>query len=96
MPEAARSRSPLGTIHACGRDRSGCRERSRITSAFGAARVYNGEVRSRHLGTDFAGAIGTPVLAPGRGVIAMVADFYLAGKAVYLDHGQGWSRRTST
>ncbi len=62
---------------------------SRITSAFGAARVYNGEVRSRHLGTDFAGAVGTPVLAPGRGVIAMVADFYLAGKAVYLDHGQG-------
>jgi murein DD-endopeptidase MepM/ murein hydrolase activator NlpD len=62
---------------------------SRITSAFGAARVYNGEVRSRHLGTDFAGAVGTPVLAAGRGVIAMVADFYLAGKAVYIDHGQG-------
>jgi murein DD-endopeptidase MepM/ murein hydrolase activator NlpD len=62
---------------------------SRITSAFGAARVYNGEVRSRHLGTDFAGAVGTPVLAAGRGVIAMVANFYLAGRAVYIDHGQG-------
>lgn len=62
---------------------------SRITSAFGAARVYNGEVKSRHLGTDFAGALGTPVLAAGRGVVAMVADFYLAGKAVYVDHGQG-------
>jgi murein DD-endopeptidase MepM/ murein hydrolase activator NlpD len=62
---------------------------TRITSAFGAARVYNGEVRSRHLGTDFAGAVGTPVVAAGRGVVAMVADFYLAGKAVYLDHGQG-------
>ena len=62
---------------------------SRITSTFGAARVYNGEVRSRHLGTDFAGAVGTPVLAAGRGVVAMVADFYLAGKAVYVDHGQG-------
>jgi hypothetical protein len=62
---------------------------SRITSAFGAARVYNGEVRSRHLGTDFAGAVGTPVLAAGRGVIALVADFYLAGKTVYIDHGQG-------
>lgn len=62
---------------------------SRITSVFGAARVYNGEVRSRHLGTDFAGAVGTPVRAAGRGVIAMVADFYLAGKAVYIDHGQG-------
>jgi murein DD-endopeptidase MepM/ murein hydrolase activator NlpD len=62
---------------------------TRITSAFGAARVYNGEVKSRHLGTDFAGAVGTPVLAAGRGVVAMVADFYLAGKAVYIDHGQG-------
>jgi murein DD-endopeptidase MepM/ murein hydrolase activator NlpD len=62
---------------------------SRITSAFGAARVYNGEVRSRHLGTDFAGAVGTPVLAAGRGVVAMVANFYLAGRSVYIDHGQG-------
>lgn len=62
---------------------------SRITSAFGAARVYNGEVKSRHLGTDFAGAVGTPVMAAGRGVVAMVANFYLAGKVVYLDHGQG-------
>jgi murein DD-endopeptidase MepM/ murein hydrolase activator NlpD len=62
---------------------------SRITSAFGAARVYNGEVRSRHLGTDFAGAVGMPVLAAGRGVVAMVATFYLAGRAVYIDHGQG-------
>ena len=62
---------------------------SRITSAFGAARVFNGEVKSRHLGTDFAGAVGAPVLASGRGVVAMVANFYLAGKAVYLDHGQG-------
>ncbi len=62
---------------------------TRITSAFGAARVYNGAVRSRHMGTDFAGAVGTPVLAAGRGLVAMVADFYLAGKAVYIDHGQG-------
>jgi murein DD-endopeptidase MepM/ murein hydrolase activator NlpD len=63
--------------------------RSRITSRFGTARVYNGEVQSRHLGTDFAGAIGAPVRAPGRGVVALVADFYLAGRAVYIDHGTG-------
>ncbi len=62
---------------------------SRITSRFGAARVYNGEVRSRHTGTDFAGAVGAPVNAAGRGVIALVADFYLAGRAVYIDHGAG-------
>jgi murein DD-endopeptidase MepM/ murein hydrolase activator NlpD len=62
---------------------------SRITSGFGTARVYNGEVKSRHTGTDFAGAVGTAVSAPGRGVVAMVADFYLAGRAVYIDHGAG-------
>jgi murein DD-endopeptidase MepM/ murein hydrolase activator NlpD len=62
---------------------------SRITSPFGAARVYNGEVQSRHLGTDFAGAIGAPVRSAGRGVVALVADFYLAGRAIYIDHGGG-------
>ena len=41
------------------------------------------------MGTDFAGAVGTPVVAPARGVVALVADFYLAGRAVYLDHGAG-------
>jgi murein DD-endopeptidase MepM/ murein hydrolase activator NlpD len=51
--------------------------------------VYNGEVQSRHLGTDFAGAIGAPVRAPAQGVVALVADFYLAGRAVYIDHGAG-------
>jgi Peptidase family M23 len=62
---------------------------SRITSPFGTARVYNGELQGRHLGTDFAGAVGAPVRAAGRGVVAMVADFYLAGRAIYLDHGGG-------
>ncbi len=62
---------------------------SRITSPFGSARVFNCEVQSRHLGTDFAGAVGAPVWSAGPGVVAMVADFYLAGRAVYLDHGAG-------
>jgi murein DD-endopeptidase MepM/ murein hydrolase activator NlpD len=62
---------------------------SRITSAFGTARVFNGEVKSRHLGTDFAGGIGAPVTSAGRGVVALVADMYLAGRAVYIDHGAG-------
>ena len=62
---------------------------SRITSTFGSARTFNGEVTSRHLGTDFAGRVGAAVRAPARAVVAMVADFYLAGHAVYLDHGGG-------
>ncbi len=62
---------------------------TRITSGYGAAREFNGRVTSRHLGTDFAGKVGAPVRAAGRAVVAFVADFYLAGCAVYLDHGGG-------
>jgi hypothetical protein len=62
---------------------------SRITSVYGTAREFNGLVTSRHLGTDFAGKIGAPVRAPARAVVALVADFYLAGHALYLDHGAG-------
>lgn len=63
--------------------------RSRITSRYGTSREYNGTVTGRHLGTDFAGVVGDTVRAAGRGVVALVADFYLAGRAVYLDHGAG-------
>ncbi len=62
---------------------------SRITSPYGGAREYNGRVTSRHAGTDFAGAVGAPVGAAARGIVALVADFYLAGRAVYLNHGAG-------
>lgn len=62
---------------------------TRITSTFGTGREFNGRVTSRHLGTDFSGAVGAPVRATNRGRVALVADFYLAGKVVYLDHGQG-------
>jgi murein DD-endopeptidase MepM/ murein hydrolase activator NlpD len=46
-------------------------------------------VQSRHLGTDFAGTVGSPVRSAGPGVVALVADFYLAGRVVYIDHGAG-------
>lgn len=62
---------------------------SRVRSVFGAGREFNGEVTSRHYGTDFAGTTGAPVQAAGRGVVALVANFYLAGHAVYLSHGGG-------
>jgi murein DD-endopeptidase MepM/ murein hydrolase activator NlpD len=62
---------------------------SRVTSAFGDGREFNGKVQSRHMGLDLAGVVGAPVLAAGRGVVALVGDFYLAGNAVYIDHGGG-------
>jgi uncharacterized protein len=62
---------------------------SRITSGFGHGRVFNGVVQSRHTGTDFAGAVGAPVRAPARGIVALVDDFYLGGGVIYIDHGAG-------
>jgi murein DD-endopeptidase MepM/ murein hydrolase activator NlpD len=62
---------------------------TRITSSFGAGRVFNGRVTSRHLGVDFAGDIGEPIRAANRGVVALVGSFLLAGNVVYIDHGGG-------
>ena len=62
---------------------------TRITSGFGSGREFNGKVQSRHTGTDFAGAVGTPVRAAARGVVALVDTFYLAGRVIYIDHGAG-------
>lgn len=90
--EVARARAVSRAAHATPRqwDAPFLRPRpTRITSRFGTAREYNGEVTSRHLGTDFAGAVGAPVVATNAGRVALVANFYLAGNVVYLDHGEG-------
>jgi len=62
---------------------------SRITSGFGGGREFNGTITSRHMGTDFAGATGSPVRAANRGVVRIVAAFFYGGNVVYLDHGAG-------
>jgi murein DD-endopeptidase MepM/ murein hydrolase activator NlpD len=62
---------------------------ARITSTFGSGREFNGQIQSRHTGTDLAGAVGAPVRAAARGVVALVDTFYLAGRVIYIDHGEG-------
>ncbi|MGH7503322.1 MAG: M23 family metallopeptidase [Longimicrobiales bacterium] len=62
---------------------------TRITSRFGSGREFNGQIHSRHTGTDLAGTSGAPVLAAARGVVALVDTFYLAGNVIYIDHGAG-------
>lgn len=62
---------------------------SAVTSRFGSGRMFNGTLTSKHLGVDFRGAIGQPVRAANSGVVALVDDFFLAGKVVYVDHGGG-------
>jgi murein DD-endopeptidase MepM/ murein hydrolase activator NlpD len=56
---------------------------------FGARRIFNGEARSPHGGTDFKAGSGTTVYAPADGVVALAAGQYFAGNAVFLDHGDG-------
>jgi murein DD-endopeptidase MepM/ murein hydrolase activator NlpD len=60
-----------------------------ITSEFGSGRLFNGHMTSRHLGVDFRGAVGEPIRAANRGVVALVENFFLAGNVVYIDHGGG-------
>jgi murein DD-endopeptidase MepM/ murein hydrolase activator NlpD len=60
-----------------------------ITSEFGSGRVFNGRLTSRHLGVDFRGAVGEPVRAANRGVVALVDNFFLAGNVIYINHGGG-------
>jgi len=62
---------------------------SRVTSRFGTGRAFNGAVASRHLGVDFSGAVGAPIRAANRGVVALVDTFFLAGRVIYIDHGGG-------
>jgi murein DD-endopeptidase MepM/ murein hydrolase activator NlpD len=62
---------------------------SRITSGYGRGREFNGAITSRHMGTDFAGAVGAPVRAANRGVVRIVGAFYYGGNVVYIDHGAG-------
>ncbi len=62
---------------------------TRITANFGQRREFNGEFRSLHMGVDIAGGTGAPVIASNRGVVVIVHNFYYAGNAIHIDHGNG-------
>lgn len=60
-----------------------------ITSPFGQARMFNGELRSRHTGLDLRGRTGVSVRSAGNGRVVFAGNLYFAGNAVYVDHGLG-------
>lgn len=62
---------------------------SRITSSFGTGREFNGVIQNRHLGVDFDGRVGDPIVAANNGVVALTGDFYYSGRCVFVDHGRG-------
>lgn len=66
--------------------------KGRVTGAFGAQRVYDGEAGSYHSGEDVAVPTGTPVVAPADGVVLLAAagtPFTLEGHLLMIGHGMG-------
>jgi len=58
-------------------------------TGFGYRRIINGQPRMPHSGVDFSADRGTPVVASNRGRVALLGDFFFAGRLVVLDHGLG-------
>jgi murein DD-endopeptidase MepM/ murein hydrolase activator NlpD len=56
---------------------------------FGSRRIINGQPRMPHSGIDYSADRGTPVVASNRGRVALLGEFFFAGRFVALDHGLG-------
>jgi len=61
----------------------------RVTGVFGARRIFNDEVVSRHRGVDIRSPAGTPVKASNTGKVVLARDLYFSGNTVILNHGIG-------
>lgn len=63
-----------------------------ISGVYGSQRIYNGEPGNPHYGVDIAVPTGTPVRAPGPGIVTLAEpDLFYSGGTVILDHGYGLS-----
>ena len=52
-------------------------------------RIFNGVLRSHHLGLDLAARQGAPIKVANDGVVVLVRDCFLAGNVVVVSHGAG-------
>ena len=60
-----------------------------VTSPYGKQRYINGQKRSVHLALDMNGKIGDPIIAPLKGRVVLIGDFFYTGNTVILNHGEG-------
>ncbi|MBW4439491.1 MAG: M23 family metallopeptidase [Pleurocapsa minor GSE-CHR-MK-17-07R] len=60
-----------------------------LTSPFGAFRVFNGALSTRHTGWDIRTTLGISVLAMGGGRVAFSGFLPIRGNYVLVDHGYG-------
>lgn len=57
--------------------------------SFGNRRVFNDQPRGEHTGIDLSAVTGTPVHVVADGTVVVAADHFFAGRAVFVDHGDG-------
>ena len=62
---------------------------SKVTSAFGTKRLYNGKLKNFHPGLDLKAPMRTPIYAPAPGVVVLAKNLFYTGNTVILDHGYG-------
>ena len=60
-----------------------------LTSSFGLRRIFNDQPRAPHSGLDIKAPKGQVVRAPAAGVVVLTGDFFFAGNAVFIAHGEG-------
>ena len=60
-----------------------------VTSPFGIKRIWNGVPKSHHLALDLRGSVGTPIIAPLKGKVVLVGNYFYTGLTLILDHGHG-------
>lgn len=62
---------------------------SELTSPFGAFRIINETVPTRHTGWDLRAPVGTPVMAMAAGRVAFAGVMDIRGNYILIDHGYG-------
>ncbi|MDX2137621.1 MAG: M23 family metallopeptidase [Chloroflexota bacterium] len=60
-----------------------------LTSPFGAFRVFNATLNTRHTGWDIRCTTGTPVFASATGRVVFAGNLPIRGNHVIIDHGYG-------
>ncbi len=62
---------------------------SDVTSSFGNQRMFNGQLKGFHSGTDFRAAVGQSIVAANTGTVKLAKELFFSGKLVIIDHGTG-------